>query len=349
MSIKKTIKRMGKSIIGLKQENNGIIGQSILVVDNGYSWIGQLCSAIERIKDYFPRAEISVLAFHERRDGLEKDFPGLKFIHPSERLRPRRYGIALQMLMLRKKRYDFVILSSLDITPLITALLFFNSRVVLYNQWGQWWSLKLRNLGEIFKRTYARKRTRFKLKNILKEIGLFFVLVQRKDEALLKHSVLVVDNGYASFKHVDSCIGTIKESLTKSEISVLAMNQREGLNEHFNDIRIVQAKGCLVKRYQIARGMLRLRKNRHDYIILLSLDITPVIVSMLFMKGRVILFNRWQQWWSLKPRSVKRYLTIIPKFICNIVIFIYLSISVSWIFLKRSFNLFRFNLSGRRL
>jgi len=62
---------------------------------------------------------------------------------------------------------------------------------------------------------------------------------------------------------------------------------------------------------------------------------------MLFMKGRVLLFNRWQQWWSLKPKSMRGYLMVIPQFIFNIIIFAYLLISVSWIFLKRKFSTLR--------
>jgi len=48
MNIKKKIKTMGKGIIALRQEDEAIIGQSVLLVDNGYSWLGQLNAAIEK-------------------------------------------------------------------------------------------------------------------------------------------------------------------------------------------------------------------------------------------------------------------------------------------------------------
>ena len=347
MRIKKTIKTIGKCFIDLKQEGEGIIGQSVLIVDNGYSWVGYLNLAIERIKNYFPRAEISVLASPERKSNLQKGFPGLNYILPSPRLRPKRYQVALQILRMRKKRYDFIILLSLDIIPLIISLFFFKSRVVLYNQWEQWWSLRFRNLSEIFKVSYTKKKTRFSLRNFLKRIGLFFVLLQRQDEKLFRPSILVVDNDCASFKHIDAGIGRIKEYLSNAEISVLTTGQREGLKGHFHGLMINQAGDCVIKRLRIARHMLALRKNSYDYIVLLSLDVTPIIVSMLFMKGKVILFNRWQQWWVFKSKSMRRYLMVIPQFILNIIIFVYLSISVFWIFLKRSFNVFRFNLLNR--
>lgn len=343
MRIKKTIKRIAKFFFILKQENKGIVAQPVLVVDNGYSRLGHLDSAIERIKNYFPKAEISVLTIVEKKPNLQKTFPTLNYILPFQILRPKRYQIALQMLMMRKKKYDSVFLFSLDITPLIVALVFLNSKIVLYNQWGQWWSLKLRNVNEIFKITYTKKKTRFSFKNLIKWIGLFFVLLQRKDEEALKHSILVIDNGYAPYVHIHCAIERIKKSLPQAKISVLALEQRKELKDNFPDLEIIKPGECIIKKYSLARHMLRLRKNRYDYIILLSLDITPII-SILFMNSKVLLYNQWHQWWSLKPRSIGGYLAIIPKFIYNIIIFIYLLISVSWIFLKRSLNLLRFNL-----
>lgn len=346
MGIKKIIKRIGKFFIALEQESERIIGQSVLIVDNGYSWFGHLDSAIKGIRNYFPKAEISVLTSEQRKSNLQKDFPTLKFILPSERLRPKRYRIALQMLMMRK-RFDFITLFSLNITPLIVALIFFKSKVVLYNQWGQWWSLRLRDVNEIFKITYVKKKTTLSLKNLLKRIGLFFILLQRKDEEALRHSILVIDYG-ALFAQIGYAIQRIKVCLPQAKISVLALEQRKDLKDNFPDLEIIQPGEYIIKRYRIARHMLRLRKNRYDYVILFSLDVTPIIVSILFMDSKVLLCNQWHQWWLLKPRSIKGYLMAIPQFIYNIIIFVYLLISVSWIFLKRSLNVFRFNLLRRR-
>jgi len=348
MILKNRIKRIGRCFFDLKQENEGIIGQSVLIVDNGYSWLGQPISAIKRIKNDFPKAEISVLTFNERRSLLQKDFPTLKFILPSERLRPKRYQIALQMLKIRKKGYDLVTLPSLDITPLIIALIFLTSKVILYNQWGQWWSLRLRNVTEIFKVTYVKKKTRFSFKNLLKRIGLFFVLIQDKDEEILKHSILVIDNGHALFGQIGRAIQQIKKSLPMAKISVLALEQRREFKDNFPDLEIIKPGKCIIKRYGIARQLLRLRKNRFGYIILLSLDITPIIASILFMNSKVLLYNQWHQWWSLRPQSIKGYLIAIPQFIFNIIIFVYLLISVSLILLRRSFNVFRFRLLRKK-
>ncbi len=350
--MKKTIKRIGKCFIVLKQEDISTIGQSVLIVDDGYSRLGYLNSGIAKIRNYFPKGEISILTFEERKFILQKDFPVLRFILPLQRLRPKKYQIALRMSRMRKEEFNFIVLFSLDIMPIIVSLLFFKAKkakVVLYNQWGQLWSLRLKNISEIFKAIYIKKKTRFSFKEIIKRAGLFFVLFQREDEKALRHSILVVDNGYALFEHAGFAIPKIKEFFPYAKISILALEYRERLfKKNFPGVEIIFPHNCIIKRYRIARHMLRLRKNRYDYIILLSLDITPIIVTTLFIKGKVLLYNQWYQWWSLKPKSEKSYLMTIPQFIFNILIFVYLLISVFWIFLKHSFNVFRFGLTGKR-
>lgn len=348
MRLKIIVKKTAKFFVALKQENERIIGQSVLIVDNGYGWIGYMESGIEKVRNYFPKAEITVLTNSERKSNLEKDFPGLKFILPFQRLKPKRYRIALQMLKMRRVKHDFIILLSLDITPLIVSLLFSKSRVVLYNQWGQWWPLRLRNIGEFFKATYSKKKTRRSLKALLRKLGLFFILIQRRDEESLRHSVLVVDNGGISIEHINTAIVRIKKCLPRARVSLLTPVTRRELRDRFNDLEIIQAANRMIKRLTVTRQMLALRKKGYDYIILLSLDAAPICAAMLFMKGRVLLFNRWQQWWSLKLKAAKNYLAVVPRAIINIILFIYLVISVSWIFLKRACNALKFSLFDKR-
>ncbi len=343
MKIKTTIKKIGRFFIALKQEDERIIGQSVLFVDNGYSWIGHLESAINKIKDYFPKSKITILTFEHRKSNLQKGFPDLKFIVPPQRTMPKRYRIALQMLKMRGESHDLIILFSLDITPLIVSIAALNTKAVLYNQWGQWWSLKLKDVSEIFKTTYIKKKANPNIKNLLKRAGLFPVLLERKDEEALKNSILIVDNGYAVSGQVMLLIQRIKEFIPQAKISVLAIEQRRELKDNFPNIEVIKPSEYIINKYRIARHMLRLRKNKYDYIILLSLDITPIITAIL-MDSKMLLYNQWHQWWSFKPNPLRDYLMLIPKFIYNVLIFLYLLISVLWIFLKRLVNIFIFNL-----
>ncbi len=351
--MRKTIKKIGKCFIALDQKDERIIGQSILIVDNDYSWLGYLNSAIQIIRSYFPKAEISVLTFPKRKNELEKDFPALNFILPSPELRLKKYGLAWQIFKMRREKYDFITLFSLDITPIIVSLVFFKAKVVLYNRWEQWWSLRMRGFTEFFKITYIKKKARFSFKDFLKKIGLFFVLLERKDEKLLKYSVLLIDNGRAEPEHASFAILKIKKFLPYSKISMLTLEDRKELfNKDFPDLEIIFAGNWIIKRYRITRHMFRLRRNKYNYIILLSLDIAPIIISILFMNSKVLLYNQWHQWWSFNPISICGYLIAIPKFIfkciTNIAVFVYLLISVFWIFSKMSFNFLRSTLFRKR-
>jgi len=185
------------------------------------------------------------------------------------------------------------------------------------------------------------------MKKTIKKIGKFFINLAQEREVFVGGSILIVDNGYALFEQINCAVKQIKETFPMSRVSVLALDNREGLKDNFSDIEIIQAGKCIIKRYSIARHMISLRKNRYDHVILLSLDITPIIVSILFMNTNVFLYNKWHQWWSLKPRPVTSYWVAIPQFIFNCIIFAYLLVSVWWIFLRRSFNVFRNRPLGR--
>lgn len=187
-----------------------------------------------------------------------------------------------------------------------------------------------------------------RIKKIIKTIGKGFVILNQENGSFVGQSILIVDNGYALFEQINCAVKQIKDMLPMSRVSVLALDNREGLKDNFQDIEIIQTGKCIIKRYGIARHMIRLRKNRYDHVILLSLDITPIIASILFMNSNALLYNKWHQWWSLKPKAVTSYWVAIPRFIFNCIIFAYLLISVSWIFFGRSFNVFR-NRSLRRM
>lgn len=353
MNIKKTIKRVGKFFVNLKQEDEKTMRQSILIVDNGYTSITDIGYGIQTVSEYFPKADIIILSLVEqRRLHLQNQFPLAQFINPAFGLWPQRYLIALQMLLIRKKDFDFILLFSLDITPIIVSLILTKSQVVLYNKWRQWWSLRLRDVGEMFKFTYAKDKRIHNLKGLIKKIGLLFVLLKREDEGIFKYSILIVDNGYALFGQIIYAIQKIRDYLPLAKISVLSLMPRRDLKERFPDLEIVKADKYIIRKYSIARHMLRIKKEGYDYVVLLSLDITPLTVSILFMKSTIILNNQWYQWWSLKPKPIRYYLIAMPKFIlkiiANIIVFIYLLTNVSWVFLKRSFNVFRSNLFNRR-
>lgn len=118
------------------------------------------------------------------------------------------------------------------------------------------------------------------------------------------------------------------------------------MKNKFPALEFVEPGDSIFKKYRIARVMLNSR-NRHDYIILLSLDITPIIASLLFKNSRVFLYNQWHQWWSIKPRTAKSYLMIVPRLAYNIMLLVFLLVSVAIIFFRKSLNVFKSTLFKR--
>jgi len=347
MGIKKLIKRIGRFVFFVQPADDSVITQSILITDNGYSHPERLRTGIRTIKGYFPGAKISVLTLAQRYPVLQNEFPDLEFIICSTKLKPRRYQIAYQLLSLKKKNFDWIVIFSLDLTPLIVQLLFFKSKVILYNQWGQWCFLRLRKVSEIFKVAYHQQKSAHGLKNFLKRIGLLVVLLTLDNEQLLSHKILVVDDGAASSQLIYT-LSRIRRYLPFARVTLLTSRKRQDIAEEFTFVKIIRSDKFWIKRYQIARHMLKLKNNNYSYVILPSLDITPVITSVLLMKARVLLNNQWHQWWKLSLKPVGYYFMLLPRLISSLIIevfvFMYILINIFWIFTARAFNTLKINL-----
>lgn len=181
------------------------------------------------------------------------------------------------------------------------------------------------------------------MRKTLRKIGRVFVVLTQKDAEFFKRSALIVDNGYGSYRHLGSTINHVKERIYQGKVCVLTFEHRRVfLKRNFPEIEIIcPDKKIRIKRYQLAIQMYKLRKNDYDSIILMSLDITPIISALLFVKGRLVLYNRWEQWWSIRFRKPWEFLLTIPKFIFHCLICIYLIIAVSFILLKRVYYILR--------
>jgi hypothetical protein len=183
------------------------------------------------------------------------------------------------------------------------------------------------------------------IKTTVKRLGRIFVSLIQADAESLRQSVLVVDNGYSSIGHLTEALYSIKKNLPSAKISAITFEHRIGLfRERFADVEVIFPQRHLIRRYRIAAEMLGLCKKRFDYIVLLSLDITPIIVALLFTKARVLLYNRYHQWWSLRTKLAQDYLSFIPVVLGDIFAFFYLLVVASFIFVRRSFNMVRLNL-----
>jgi len=153
------------------------------------------------------------------------------------------------------------------------------------------------------------------MKKTIKKLGRIFVDLAEKNRIILTPKILVVDNGYASFFQLESCIEKLKIKFPETRIEILTFEYRESkILNNFPDVKIYLASNKWIKKYQIAFSMLKLWRKNFDFVVLLSLDITPVIVSLLFMrKKKVLLYNKYFQWWQVRLRNLGESLKYVPK------------------------------------
>ncbi|MBM3253766.1 MAG: hypothetical protein FJZ16_05910 [Candidatus Omnitrophica bacterium] len=184
------------------------------------------------------------------------------------------------------------------------------------------------------------------MKKILKKFGKIFITLKFRDYNILKQTALIIDNDCISKEHLNLVIENTRKSFSNTHIVLLTFNRRKKyISDEFRDIEIASPdERFWIKRYQIAIWMLKMRDRNFDFIILTSLDISPIIVAMFFTRAQVWLFNQWNQWWLLRQRTAGDLLKIPAALIWlifigtrNTIIFLYLLFSVGFFWLKRFF------------
>ncbi|MDD5680974.1 MAG: hypothetical protein PHI59_07015 [Candidatus Omnitrophica bacterium] len=144
----KMLSGLGRVFVILTDEQNKILRRSVLIVDNGYYPQEHLRSVVAETQRRIPASEVAILSFEHRRGYLQENFPDIKAVFPGKWIRPQRYSLAIKLLILSRRGYDFVVVMSLDKTPIIVALLFMNAQLFLYNRWNEWYLLRFRNPWE---------------------------------------------------------------------------------------------------------------------------------------------------------------------------------------------------------
>ncbi len=150
--MKKLIKKIGKIFIVLTFRNYEVLNRTALIVDNDNISKEHLNSTLWNARKNFANTHLVLLTFESRRKYIGDDFKEeMEMVYPSEKIWIRRYQIAIQIFKERNRNFDFIILTSLDITPIIVAIFFTRAEVWLFNQCNQWWSLRQRTVGDVIK------------------------------------------------------------------------------------------------------------------------------------------------------------------------------------------------------
>lgn len=142
--IQDMIRSMGRSFIILSNLYEEEIKTHVLVADDGRGELGYITTAVKKAKANFINPDMSVITF----PGREHYFTG---IIPAERVfaakdPERKFSLAIQICRMRRAGFSRIVLTSLDIAPILASFLFIKADVLLYNKWHEWWRLGFRTI-----------------------------------------------------------------------------------------------------------------------------------------------------------------------------------------------------------
>lgn len=338
--MKRMLKKIGKIFIKLQQKQEKDIRQTVLLVDGIFMLPNNLVLIIRGVQKRFTNARIAVLTFKEKKQFIAENFPDIEIIIPTEKKKARKYPLAAQLfLLLIRRRFSFVILSSLDISILMASLVFSRCPVFLHNRWLEWYKIRYKTILDVLLRARsADNKNNIKriwgIKDRIKSLGRFFVILCNVTDTDVTNPVLVVDNGYTDIGHVSTAVRKSMANILNPDITVLTFSLRKHyFIDMFPQAKVICADDIVYK-YALAMHMLRLRKYRFTHVVLTTLDISPIIITLLFMGNKVLLYNKWHEWWALKFRGPFDYIRVIVYFLITVLIFIYLFITSSFILIK---------------
>jgi len=329
------MKRLAKGIFSLNEVDQSACSESVLIVDSQQTPLATQRECLEEVLKHYPRAEIVMLTFPERVGYWQEQFPEIKLCVPAQRYIPIRYSMAIGIAAQLHKRPELVVLSSLAITPLMIALMFGSAKVILYNQWQQWWHIKKKRITEIFSLSYKQVNGSLSLRSAFKKAGLFFVSLRQGDSRLLEKQILLVDNGYAEKKQIQKAVAYIKSVYPCVNLHILFPYHRAGVGHVTEGASLLYTLPFFINRYSIARHMFRLRQAAYDRVFLLSLDVTPIFATIFFKKAKIFLYNKYCQLWSIRFKSFDEHARSAVLCLIDIFLFLWLVFISLWMLIRR--------------
>jgi hypothetical protein len=340
MLVAMILKKMGKFFVLMNQESAADIRQSVLLVDGNFILPNNFTLILRGVKEKFKNAKIEILTSEDKTEFLRDNFPEVGIVNPRAGIKNKRLGFNLQLLKLVSRNFDYIVLSSLDIIPVSVCLLLGRSRVFLHNKWLEWYRLRLRTIGDILnRRSSSDKNHRNKnsgIKDVIRSIGRKFVILQDIAEADTKSRILIVDNGYTAIDYILTAVKKTGEIFVEPDVTVLTFaDRRHYFINGFTHTEIAAIRHS-PKRSVLAsvRQMWFLRKRKFEYIILTALDALPAAVALGSNAKKLLLYNRWHQWWSIKFKNPGECLKDAIGMIFAIPVTAYLLIAAGLILLR---------------
>jgi|GEM_PF-2589878 len=141
-SIQDTVKSIGRSFVILSNLYDEDINTPVLVVDDGRGELGYITTAVRKAKATFINPDIKVITFADRKHYFTELVSSGSILTVKDP--DMKFSLAIQIYRGRKIRFSRVILTSLDIAPIIISFFFIKADLFLYNKWHEWWRLSFR-------------------------------------------------------------------------------------------------------------------------------------------------------------------------------------------------------------
>lgn len=349
--MKKIIKKLGRFFVTLTELDESNMRESVLLVDGSFILPNNFALITKGVMNRFRNAKLFILTFKERENFVRENFPDAEIITPSGFIKIKKYQLAMQLLFLLRKRFRFVILTSLDVSTTPIALVFAKSPVFLYNRWLEWYRIRFKSiLGILLMERGAdrnRRKRNYGIKDLLKSLGRILVVLCYIEDREIVTPILIEDNGYSELGYIIAAVRKAGQIFINPAINILTFPDRKrdflNLFPRAEMVIIEDNAGS----YALAKRMYQLRGRRFDYIVLTSLDISPILISLLFFKGKILLFNLWHQWWRLDFRRLGGYVKNILIFLFMVPVFAFLFFFASFILLRTRIRLIINSLSKK--
>jgi hypothetical protein len=341
--MKEILKKMGRIFMVLDQKEERDIRQGVLLVDGSSILHNNFALIIKGVKEKFKNANLSVLTFKDKEGFLKENFPDVEVIIPEDRGIISKYRLAIKLFSLLRRKYSFIILSSLDISLVFVSIFFSRQPVFLHNRWFEWYRVRCRTFLDMILRAKSADNNRRKIncgmQDTIKSIGRSFIILSNLYEEDISTRVLVADDGRGELGYITTAVKKAKADFINPNVSVITFPGRE---HYFTGIipseRVFAAKDS-ENRFSLAMQIYRMRNNGFSRIVLINLDISPILAAFLFINADVLLYNRWHEWWRLSFRTIYGYIKAILGLLRAIVIFVYLLISCGFVLLRTALGL----------
>lgn len=344
--MKKFLKKIGKVFIVLNKKDEKDVRDSILLVDGDFILPNNFALILTGVKNRFKNAKIIVLTFENKELFIKDNFPGVEVVIPKNNI--RRFQLALEMTSLLRRRFDFIVLSSLSVSLVIVGLAFGRCAVFLHNKWFEWYRVRHRTFLDIFLGTKSadknHRKTNRSMQDVIKSIGRSFIILSNLYEEDISTRVLVADDGRGELGYITTAVKKAKANFINPDISVITFPGREHYFTGIIPAEKVFAVKYPERKFSLAMQIYRMRRHGFSRIVLTNLDASPILAAFLFIKADVFLYNKWHEWWVLGFRTIYGYIKAILDFLCATVIFMYLLVICSFVLLRTAFGLL---LSGR--